>query len=218
MSARDSLTGLVLSGGQGRRMQEASPGGEVEKGLLMLNGLPLVDHARRVLAPHAATILISANTHADAYAQYGIVVPDEPSLGAYSGPLAGVASALACSVTSWLVVMPVDVLGLPEDLVPRLLEAVNENGARTDGPRMDGPRIAYARTRDAVHPLCMVLHRTLRQSLHDFLSSGERKVQLWQRRNEAAAVQFEDADNAFFNINTPQDLLRAQAAGLTGSR
>ncbi len=210
MSARDSLTGLVLSGGQGRRMQQASLGGQVEKGLLVLDGLPLVEHARRLLARHAANILISANTHLDAYAQYGVVVPDEPGLGAYSGPLAGVASALACSTTPWMLVMPVDVLALPEDLVPRLLEAVGEDGSLREGPRKDGPRIAYARTRDSVHPLCMVLHRTLRQSLLDFLLSGERKVQLWQRQNEAAAVLFEDTGRAFLNVNTPQDLLRAR--------
>ena len=206
MSARGSLTGLILSGGQGRRMQQASPAGQVEKGLLVVHGLPLVEHARRLLAPHAANILISANTHLEAYAEYGIVVPDDSRLGAYSGPLAGVASALACSTTPWMVVMPVDVMALPWDLVPRLLEEVSE-----DGPRKGGPRIAYARTRDSVHPLCMVLHRTLRQSLHDFLLSGERKVQLWQRRNEAAAVLFEDAGHAFFNINTPQDLLQARS-------
>ena len=211
MSARASLTGLILSGGQGRRMQQASPGGQVEKGLLVVDGLPLVEHARRLLAPHTANILISANTHLEAYAQYGIVVPDDSRLGAYSGPLAGVASALACSTTPWMVVMPVDVMALPGDLVPRLLEAVSEDGSLRDGPRKDGPRIAYARTRDFVHPLCMVLHRTLRQSLHDFLLSGERKVQLWQRRNEAAAVLFEDAGHAFFNINTPQDLLQARS-------
>ncbi len=206
MIGRDSLTGLVLAGGLGRRMQGAAGhDGEVEKGLLVLNGLPLVDHAQRFLARHAGKILISANTHRDAYENYGTVVPDEPQLGDYSGPLAGVASALACSTTPWVVVMPVDVTGLPENLVPRLLEAVSDDGAH----------IAYARTRNSVHPLCMVLHRTSRQGLCEFLLAGERRVQLWQRQNGAAAVLFEDADHAFFNINTPQDLLQARG-GLRG--
>ena len=203
---RDSLTGLILSGGRGRRMQEAGPGVDIEKGLLVVDGLPLVEHTRRLLAPHVAKILISANTCQDAYAEYGMVVPDLPGLGAYSGPLAGVASALSCSTTSWMLVMPVDVVALPEDLVPRLLEAVSEDGAH----------IAYARTGDAVHPLCMVLHRTLRRSLHEFLSSGERRVQLWQSRNHAVAVQFEDAGHAFFNINTPRDLMCARGLGAIG--
>lgn len=204
--SRHLISGLILAGGQGRRMQGIMPGAAVEKGLSMVDGLPLVAHAQRFLARHVDQVLISANTHADMYACYGTVVADDPHLGHYSGPLAGVASALGFSTAPWLVVIPVDVLALPENLVPRLLEAVSE-----DGPRRDGPRIAYARTRDAVHPLCMVLHQTLKQSLYDFLLSGERKVQLWQRRNEAAAVQFEDADNAFLNINTPEDLVRARS-------
>lgn len=199
MKGRDSLTGLILAGGQGRRMQRAGHGGKVEKGLLVLNGLPLVEHARRYLGRHADTILISANTRLNDFESYGAVVPDEPQLGAYSGPLAGVVSALARSTTPWMVVLPVDVTGLPEDLVVRLLAAVSDDGAH----------IAYARTQNSVHPLCMVLHRASRQSLYEFLLAGERKVQAWQRQNDAAAVLFDDTEHAFFNINTPQDLLRA---------
>src|SRR5690606_578933 len=120
----------------------------------------------------------------------------------YSGPLAGVASALAHSMTPWVVVLPVDVMGLPEDLMPRLLDVVSDEGAH----------IAYARTPTSVHPLCMVLHRASRQSLCDFLLAGERKVQVWQRQNGAVPVLFEDADHAFFNINTPQELSRARGS------
>ncbi|MGP1614529.1 MAG: NTP transferase domain-containing protein, partial [Pollutimonas bauzanensis] len=168
---------------------------------LELDGLPLIEHARRFLAPHVGRILVSANTQLDAYAQYGAVVPDDPALGAYAGPLAGVASALGRCGFSWLLVMPVDVLQPPPDLARRLGAAVG----------LDGPRIAYASTAQGVHPLCMVLHCSLRQSLYDFLQAGERKVQLWQQRNGAVPVVFDGAGDAFFNVNTPQDLARARA-------
>lgn len=217
MITRDALTGLILAGGQGRRMQEAgwgdasladaglapsSPQGGAarpvqEKGLLQLHGLTLAEHTRRRLAPYVSQVLISANTCLDAYAEYGVVIPDDKVLGEYSGPLAGVASALKHVRTPWMVVLPVDVPHPPADLIARLCAAVIDSDAQ----------IAYASTVSGVHPLCMVLHSDLMQNLYDFLLSGERKVQFWQRQNNAVAVQFEGA--AFFNINTPQDLLQA---------
>lgn len=226
MMTREMLTGLILAGGQGRRMQGAAglPADEngsgsvprvlaqtgqagkpisrtlepaQEKGLLRLNGLALAEHARRRLEPYVSQVLISANTHLDAYAEYGLVVSDDKVLGEYSGPLAGVASALMHARTPWMVVLPVDVPYPPADLIKRLCATVIDSGAQ----------IAYASTASGVHPLCMVLHSSLEQNLYDFLLSGERKVQFWQRQNNAVAVQFEGA--AFFNINTPQDLLQA---------
>ncbi|WP_353153683.1 molybdenum cofactor guanylyltransferase MobA [Pollutimonas bauzanensis] len=199
MIARSLLTGLVLAGGQGRRMQAAA----LEKGLLELNGKPLVEHACGHLAPYVDKVLISANTNLDRYAQYGDVVPDDLALGEYSGPLAGIASALRHVATPWLVVLPVDVPCPPVDLIERLCASVGD----------EGPRIAYARTSAGVHPLCMVAHSSLVDGLYDFLLSGERKVQFWQRQNDAVPVLFDDVGDAFFNINTPEDLLRA--SGLT---
>lgn len=225
MIARELLTGLILAGGQGRRMQAAASGhvnaaghgaaagllasqsGDaawsapaLEKGLLELDGMPLVAHARRHLAPYVDKVLVSANTSLDAYAEYGVVVPDDEALGSYSGPLAGIASALRCVATPWLVVLPVDVPSAPVDLIGRLCGAVS----------VTGPHIAYASTAAGVHPLCMVVHSSLVDSLYDFLLAGERKVQLWQRQNGAVPVLFDDVGDAFFNINTPEDLVLAR--------
>ena len=53
MSAR-SITGLVLAGGQGRRM------GTVDKGLVPLAGRPMVAHVLERLAPQVDDILLNA--------------------------------------------------------------------------------------------------------------------------------------------------------------
>lgn len=198
MMQREELTGLVLAGGQGRRMQPIVPGaGSVlEKGLLELEGLPLVEHARRRLLPYVEQVFISANTRLDAYANYGTVIPDDTALEAYSGPLAGVASALRHVATPWLLVLPVDVPRPPADLIPRLCARVG----------MAGAKLAYACTAAGVHPLCMVLHSSLVDGLYDFLLAGERKVQFWQRQNGAVPVLFDGVGDTFFNINTLEDL------------
>jgi molybdopterin-guanine dinucleotide biosynthesis protein A len=53
-----AITGIVLAGGQGRRM------GGVDKGLVELDGKPLVAHALARLAPQVGAILINANQNA----------------------------------------------------------------------------------------------------------------------------------------------------------
>ncbi|MGB3287853.1 MAG: molybdenum cofactor guanylyltransferase MobA [Burkholderiaceae bacterium] len=219
MIARAHITGLILAGGRARRMR--SGGLDVDKGLLGLDGIPLAAHAQRYLAPQVGTLLFSANRHLEDYADYGRVLADDPALGSDLGPLAGVASALAVVSTPWLAVMPVDVLNLPQDMVARLALAADGAGAL----------IAYASTSDPArevdsvpdgqggsgregraHPLCMVLHASLADGLRDYLRAGDRKVQLWQKRHGAVPVFFDGTGEAFFNINTPEDLRLADQA------
>ncbi|HCW21924.1 MAG TPA: molybdenum cofactor guanylyltransferase, partial [Achromobacter sp.] len=81
---------MILAGGQGSRMNQQ------DKGLVLLRGQPLVAHVADRLAPQVGRLIVSANRHQDRYAQYGQVVEDgEPALGAFQGPLLGIAAGLA---------------------------------------------------------------------------------------------------------------------------
>ena len=86
MIGRADITGVILCGGEARRM----PG--VDKPLALLDGTPLVAHVHARLAPQVARVLISANRSLEAYATYGDrVVPDiRPGVG----PLGGLSAAL----------------------------------------------------------------------------------------------------------------------------
>ena len=200
-----SMTGLVLAGGQASRMRDAGAdapplqdGQDVDKGLLNLHEQPLVAHACAFLRPWVAHMLISANRHAERYGTYGEVIGDDAGLGCSLGPLAGVERALAVMQTPWLLVLPVDVVNLPPDLVQQLTCAI-ENPA---------VRIAYACTPTHAHPLGMVLHASLWSDLRRYLQEGGRKVRVWLAQQGAAPVSFQGAD-LFFNINTPADLCYA---------
>lgn len=206
MITRGALTGLILAGGKALRMQGAPaaftsqpPDAPIDKGLLTLNGVSLLAIAQTFLQPQVSTVMVSTNRHSDVYALHGRVLRDDPQLGHGLGPLAGVERALAAMSTPWLIVVPVDVPRLPRDLIPRLTETLERSGAK----------LAYASTPERAHPLCMIAHVSLAADLRAYLVAGDRKVQLWQSRNGAVPVQFEDADQVFFNINTPQDLERA---------
>ena len=81
------VTGIVLAGGQGRRM------GGVDKGLQPLRGRAMVEWVLERLAPQVDEIVINANQNLEAYARFGHrVVADE--VGGFAGPLAGLHAGL----------------------------------------------------------------------------------------------------------------------------
>lgn len=176
--------------------------GHQDKGLIPFHGEPLVAHVARRLAPQVGRLIISANRHLDRYAQYGQVVADgEPELGAYQGPLLGIAAGLAAAADDdWLVVAPCDTPLLPADLAARLIAAA----VAADAP------LAYAVAQGQRHSACMALRPALLPALRDYLLAGDRKVGLWQARMHGVEARFDDAPEAFVNINTPDELAAAQ--------
>ncbi|EWH00253.1 hypothetical protein Q427_20505 [Halomonas sp. BC04] len=61
MNPRHDVTGLILAGGQGRRM------GGRDKGLEPFAGRPLVTHVRERLEGRVANVWINANRHHEIY-------------------------------------------------------------------------------------------------------------------------------------------------------
>ena len=85
---RSEITGIVLAGGQGRRM------GGVDKGLVSLAGRPLVAHVLERLTPQVGSIIINANQNLRQYQAFGYrVVAD--AIGGFAGPLAGLQAGLS---------------------------------------------------------------------------------------------------------------------------
>src|SRR5689334_12941925 len=117
------ITAVVLAGGQGRRM------GGVDKGLVALDDKPMVAHVIARLAPQVGAIVINANQNIDRYAALGHpVVSDE--VGGFAGPLAGLHAGMAYATAPYVVTSPCDSPFLPEDLVARLGQALEREGAK----------------------------------------------------------------------------------------
>jgi molybdopterin-guanine dinucleotide biosynthesis protein A len=110
-SARSTapVTGIVLAGGQGRRM------GGVDKGLVLLGGKPMVAHVLERIAPQVAEVLINANQNAERYDALGCpVVPD--AVGGFAGPLAGLHAGMSRAAHALVVTVPCDSPFLPAQL------------------------------------------------------------------------------------------------------
>jgi molybdopterin-guanine dinucleotide biosynthesis protein A len=185
----EKVTGLVLAGGQGRRM------GGVDKGLQELGGHPLVQWVLDRLEPQVDSVLISANQNLTRYGRFGYpVLPDR--LGGFAGPLAGLQAGLAQATTPLLVTAPCDSPFLPGDLVARLRAAMAEQQAE----------LAVACAGGRAHRAFCLLRRELLPHLDAFLSAGERRVGLWHASLRVAEVDFSDEAAAFSNINTADEL------------
>ena len=189
----EQISGLVLSGGAGRRM------GGRDKGWVEWHGRPLIEHVLARLRPQVTQLLISANRNADRYARLGAeVFSDAPSGEEFPGPLAGIAAGLARARTDWVLVVPCDAPRLPLDLASRLFA---ERGAA---------RAAVASVAQHVEPLFCLLRRDLADDANHALRAGERSVAHWLGAVAATHVAFADAQ-AFVNVNAPDDDDRSAA-------
>jgi molybdopterin-guanine dinucleotide biosynthesis protein A len=191
MDLRDTLrvTGLILAGGQGRRM------GGVDKGLQVLRGKPMVAWVLERLKPQVTEVIINANQNQAEYARFGCrVVGDE--IGGFAGPLAGLHAGLRANVHPFLVTVPCDSPFLPLDLVRRLHAALVANHAD----------LAVAKTGDQPHPVFSLVRESLAGHLAQFLAGGGRKIDAWYASLKVVEVPFDDEPDAFSNINTPEEL------------
>lgn len=183
----DSITGLILAGGQGARV------GGADKGLLELHGLPLVEHVLGRFTPQVSSVMISANRNIDRYRALVHRVLSDDAVGGerFRGPLAGIHAGLSHSPTAWVAVVPCDAPQLPRTLVARLAEAVNTRGAPAACARADGRQQSV---------FCL-LATSLVPSLAAYMQRGGRAVHGWLTEAGAVAVDFDDV-TAFRNINT----------------
>jgi molybdenum cofactor guanylyltransferase len=173
--------------------------GGSDKGLLLLDGRPMIEHVIDALVPQLDALMISANRNLERYRSYGYPVISDADED-YRGPLAGIAGALARTDSDFLLSAPCDAPFVPGDLVSRLRAVLDEQAAE----------LAVVDTGDRLQPVFMLLSATLLPSLNRFLDGGGRKIDAWFADHHLAAADFTDRAADFTNINTPEEKRRAE--------
>jgi molybdopterin-guanine dinucleotide biosynthesis protein A len=203
MASTYRIAGVILAGGQSRRM------GGHDKALATLAGRPLIRHAIDRLRPQVNLLALNANGDPARFEGLGLPVVGDTIAGSV-GPLAGIFAGLSWAerqrpMPEAIVTAAVDTPFFPLDLVNHLALAA---AARTG--------IAVARSRGRIHPVFACVPIDCANDLEDFLRRGEsRKVTDWLDRAGFAAVDFaggEGAHDPFFNVNEPADLAVAEAS------
>jgi molybdopterin-guanine dinucleotide biosynthesis protein A len=188
--AGSGITGAILAGGRARRM-----GGQ-DKGLLSVDGRPMISYVIRALRPQVSELLINANRHLDAYEALCACPVVSDSLEGFAGPLAGMAAALQHATHDLVLIVPCDAPLIGADLAERLADPVR--AARAD--------IAVATDGERMQPVFALLRRGLLESLVAFLEGGGRKIDRWYPQHRVEEVAFSRQAEMFANINTPEDV------------
>ena len=211
-----ALVGVVLAGGEGRRM---GPG--VPKPLRRLGGKPLVAHVVERLRPQVMDLVIVANEPHPAYRRLAAVTSDPPDIqrearkeGRRLGPLAGILAGMEWAQkhhphAGWILTAPADVPFLPLDLTVRLCGLMHV-------PEPEVLMVRRGRRRESALAVWSVsLAGDLRRAL---LSEGVRRVEDFALRHNCAELRWPAGAGPFLNINTPADLVAAERRLLRRSR
>mgnify|MGYP003384662177 CR=1 FL=1 len=188
-SSIPSVSGVLLAGGQARRM------GGIDKGLVLYHNKPLISYALTLLKPQVDTLLINANRNIDSYQAFDLTVIKD-SLDNYCGPLAGMLSAMQSVGTDYILTAPCDSPNISRQLRQRLMESLI----------LEQADIAVAHDGERLQPVFSLLPCRLKGELQDYLEQGGRKIDLWFKQYKLAIVDFSDQKDSFINFNHLEDL------------
>ena len=204
MNEQRSIVGVLLAGGQSRRM------GGIDKALQILGGRPLLAHAIERLKPQVAGMVINANGEAMRFAPFRLPVVAD-SIAGFVGPLAGVHAGLVWVRANHpgiehVVTVSADTPFFPTDLVARFLASLNQNRP-----------LLVARSEEGLHPVIGLWPVSMVTALEESLKQGVRKASAFVQERGAIEVFFPRIEigarliDPFFNINSPEDLAKADA-------
>lgn len=184
--------GLILAGGQSRRMHGR------DKALLVMHGQTLLVHVMHHLLPQVDALALNSNAAPGTFSSYGLsVIPDR--LPGYLGPLAGIHAGLAQYPHDHVLTVAVDLPFLPFDLVTRLRAGL---GTKPCSYASDGER----------HALAMLWRPGMEADVHKYIESGKRSLKEFLAERGQAVHFAQPRDRGLFcNINTPEDLARAES-------
>ena len=193
------IAGVVLAGGQARRM------GGANKCLLNLSGKPVLSHVLKRACPQVGPIILNANGDPSEYSDFCLPVAADV-VGGSAGPLAGILTALEWASANapncqYVASFPGDSPFFPADLVEKLYEKIQS-----------GSTMAYASSQQRHHPVFGLWPVNTQNELRDAMITDKiRKVDRWTSRHNLGVVNYPvTAIDPFFNLNTPNDLLKAE--------
>jgi molybdopterin-guanine dinucleotide biosynthesis protein A len=190
------VLGVVLAGGKSSRFG-------ADKATAVLCGETLLSRVCRRAAPQATALLINRNV-GDHPLQYQLLPDEFPGQGPLAGVLAGLARA-SFENLSFLATFACDAPFFPDDTVDRLWHGLRRTGAD----------YCVAQRGRVEHYAIALWHVRCRESLYAAFSGGLRSLHGVSNTLSKAVAEFPisgegPGGDAFFNINTPEDLACAE--------
>ena len=194
MRDRNMLSIAIQAGGQSSRMGR-------DKALVPLMGKPLIEHVLERISGLSDEILITTNRPRD-YAYLGFPTAQDSSPGA--GALAGLKTALQASLGERVLVLACDLPFVSKELLKHLIGLSDQ--ADVTIPYRNGK----------YEPFVAVYAKTCVAAIDESLKAGEMRMISFYPLVKVLALDEQkiaalDPDGlSFFNINTPDDLSKAE--------
>lgn len=196
MNGATHCTGAIIAGGRSTRM------GGVRKGLERIQCERMIDRVADALRLACDELIVVSNDESAAEWIPGATVVRDVRPGA--GALSGVHAALSHADGAVLV------LAWDSPFVPgALLRALRETGERTGADAV----VTSSDSPDGFEPLCAWYAPGCRAAIDRRLDAGEFRAAGWQgdvRTHRLDPSPWGDPGVMLFNVNSPDDLLRAQ--------
>ncbi|HBV53826.1 MAG TPA: molybdenum cofactor guanylyltransferase MobA [Rhodobacteraceae bacterium] len=192
--------GVILAGGKATRM------GGGDKGMRAVGDRRLIDHVITRITPQVAQVALNANGDAARFSEFGLPVLAD-GLPDYPGPLAGVLAGMDWAAEQGfdaVVSVAADTPFFPMNLVKDLSQHAGPSGLCLAASPDETGRIQR-------QPTFGLWPVALRHDLRAALVDGLRKIVIWTERHKAGQAVFVETANPFFNVNTPDELLQAEA-------
>lgn len=200
MTASHNTVGVILAGGRARRM------GGVDKTFVKLGGEALIARAMARASLQVGELLINANGDPSRFAKFGVPVFSD-SIDGFLGPVAGILAGLEWMRehrpdARWLASFACDCPFFPHDMVERLIDKAQSENAL----------VAVAASGERHHPVFAVWNASIPATSQGVLKDQDmRKMDNFVACFANTRVLFpSEPIDPFFNINTPDDLQRAE--------
>lgn len=188
----NKVVGIILAGGEGRRM------GYQNKGLVPLAGKPMIVHVIERMRHQVDALYISANDDLEQYEAFHLPVIVDELRWRDQGPLAGIASVLKhLSGNDIVQVVSCDGPMIPDNLVA-VLAASREAG-----------EVVYPETKNRGHYLYLQGKVADLKEIESVLEAKDLRIRALLAKLQAKAVLFTD-EEAFLNCNHLEDIQRLE--------
>ena len=206
---KTEIIGVLLAGGQGRRMRKTLTGVDprsVDKCLMPLGQRPLIHHVITRAAPQVSRLLLNTNSDPKRFKDFPLTIVQDIAPGNL-GPLIGILSAMKWihehrPHCQWLASFATDSPFFPLNMVARLLQTA------TTKPSL----LSSVKSAHHTHPVFALWSVSLYEELRTFiLKENRRKMHEFFSQHGVSWIDFPSRGiDPFFNINTAEDLAKAE--------
>ncbi|MCC7050669.1 MAG: molybdenum cofactor guanylyltransferase [Bacteroidia bacterium] len=180
---------FITAGGKSTRMGQ-------DKGLLSIEGKPMITHLTDRLTKHNYSFTIIANK--EEYKKLGYPVIND--IVVEKGPMGALHTAFNYTVKDFVLLLGCDTPFLPIEVIERLIKNVKNKS------------VTVAEFNSSIHPLHAIYHVSLKNKILSCTIENKLKMQDLIFQSEHCLINMDDlvqkqAAN-FFNLNEPKDLLK----------